>query len=332
MIYSSFFSNDVAYEITVICLSILLKTRQSWKTLYSLLSIDAEKILNFYNDRGTIDFHFSLYQPLKITQREIYEAKNLLNKVFKTGWHIAYYGSEYYPSQWIQLKNQAPPLIFFKGTPRFEDRVPIAVVGTTKPTHNCANITKELVRWMEQYGGYHISGGAPGVDSIGHETAIRLGCISQAILPYGIFHYPLPPAWEEAICENRMQIISPWLPTVKWSSSQAVRRNLFIATIAKIGCLLKPSHQGGSYSVGRNLLSRELPVFIYKPRGFASALRYLPEVYPLVDSQNKINYELLNMAIAKVKNLQPRETQDLFILSDRSEMSDLSDFSDKLNS
>lgn len=322
MIYSSFFSNKNVSFITSVCLSILKKTNQSWKMLHSLLSLDEEKILDIFNNRENIqksDYKNNsisdivLQEISTISRNDIEDAEQLLIKVQTEGWNIAFYNSEYYPKQWLYLQGQLPPLIFFKGMPDWNNNnIGVAVVGTTQPTAICVEKVEELVQFIVQANAYHISGGAIGVDQTGHDTAILWGGSTQAILPCGVFHYPIPYHWEEAIERNRMQIISPWIPSAKWEKQQAVRRNLFIASLAKIGCIFQPTHEGGSLRVAREILLRNLPVFVYEPRRYAKMLRYLPQVLPLVNDDGKLNYTHLQQAIIKVKNVREKLPEDLF--------------------
>ncbi|MGC8738876.1 MAG: DNA-processing protein DprA [Candidatus Hydrogenedens sp.] len=328
MIYSSFSSKKNAYFITSLCLSILKKTKQSWKTVHSLLSMDEEKILDIFNNLENIkqldyqNIHISniIFQEIStITPKDIKEAEQLLIKVQTEGWNISFYNAKYYPQQWQYLQGQPPPLIFFKGTLELNNNnTGIAVVGTTQPTVRCVEKVKELVKFIIDTGAYHISGGALGVDRTGHDTALLLGGTSQAILPCGIFHYTIPYYWEEAIKHDKMQVISPWLPTAKWESQQAVRRNLFIAVLAKIGCILQPTHEGGSLRVAQDILSRNLPVFIYEPQYYAKVLRHLPQVLPLVNDEGTINFTLVEQAIIKVRDIIEESPGNLFDLSNRS--------------
>ncbi|HOQ32867.1 MAG TPA: DNA-processing protein DprA [Candidatus Hydrogenedens sp.] len=322
MIYSSFSSKKNTSLITSACLSILKKTKQSWKTVHLLLSLDEEKILDIFNNRKDIKpFDFKsisisdiVFQKISIiSQKDIEEAEQLLMKVQKEGWNIAFFNSEYYPKQWLYLRGQLPPLIFFKGMLDCDNNNPgVAIVGTTQPTKKCIEKVEELVKFIIRAGAYPISGGAMGVDRTGHDTSIHIGGSTQVIIPCGVFHYPIPYHWERAIKCNKMQVISPWLPSAKWESQQAVRRNLFIASLAKVGCLFQPAHKGGSFRVAQEILSRHLPVFVYEPLYHAKILKHLPQVLPLVNDEGKLNYTLLEQALKKVKDIQEEPDKNLF--------------------
>ncbi|GEM_PF-1269934 len=325
MIYSSFSSPKVAEVITTICLTILKKTNQSWKIVYSLLSLEEEEILDIYKKRKSIInkfeinykynslTHLFLHQIPEINDKDIYNAEKILYKVLSEGWSIAFYNSEKYFRQWFPLKKQAPPLIFLKGPfCNHENNAGIAVVGTTQPSNDCVEITKQLVQLIVQLGAHHISGGAHGVDKIGHNTAIESGGFTRVILPCGILDYNIPYNWTQAIDNSRMQIISPWIPSAKWELSQAVRRNLFIASMARMGCILQPSNKGGSFRVAQNLLARNLTVFVYNPQKFAKALKYVPKALPLTTSTGKLNHSLIEQAIIKIKGFKEEPIKELF--------------------
>jgi len=315
MIYSSFSSVKTAKMITVFCLALLLKTDQSWKKLHLLLSQGEKKILDIISkirdmpksewdkDRGDILLEI---EQLRFSNQDILDAERMLERILQEGWNISFLGAEHYPQNWLLLRSQIPPIIFFKGlsTNNTNLNSSVAVVGTTKPNNICKKIVSELVSLIVRSGCSHVSGGADGIDRIGHDATIRFGGFTRAILPCGIFHYLLPTNWKEAIEKNSMQVISPWLPTARWTNSQAVRRNQLIASISQMACIIQPSHKGGSLKVAQNLLSQNMPVFAYNPQSYAKVLTYLPDVLPLTLPDGNLNYSSLEEYLHKIKNFK----------------------------
>lgn len=312
MIYSPFSSIKVTRTIAKFCLAILLKTNQSWKKLHLLLSRNEKNILDIISkiqdisesgwNKNNSDISLEI-EKLGLKSQDFMIAERILERVLQDGWYISFFGAEHYPQDWLLLKNQMPPIIFFKGLCSNTNlNAGVAVVGTTKPNNACKKIVSELIPIIVQSGCCHVSGGANGVDRLGHDAAIRYGGFTRAILPCGVFHYPLPANWKDAITNNSMQVISPWLPTARWTNSQAVRRNQLIASISQMACIIQPSHKGGSFKVAQNLLSQNMPVFIYNPQSYAQFLTYMPDVLPLTTDDSKLNYSALEESLHKVKN------------------------------
>jgi len=314
MIYSTFSTSDIAKRLTCFFLVLLRKTGQSWKIVHSLLSMGEDNVLCFLNGEGQ---HCNNYLQTRLVfdKEEFIKTEIYLNKILEEGWSIAYIGSDKYPKQWLPLGNDAPPIMFFKGKFPLDNTVKtVAVVGTTKPSQYMAKLVSDTVQFFVQHGFSHISGGAVGVDCIGHETVLSLSGFTRVILPCGIFCFNIPPLWEEGIQNGNMQLISPWLPDADWLKSQAVRRNQLIATLAHVGCVFQPSHAGGSLSVARNLLMRGLPVFVYNPQGFAKILDYLPKVTPLLKDNHELNYPELEKSLNIEIETTTHLPKDLFNL------------------
>ncbi len=312
MIYSPFSSIKVTRAIAKFCLAILLKTNQSWKKLHLLLSRNEKNILDIISkiqdisesgwNKNNSDISLEI-EKLGLKSQDFMIAERILERVLQDGWCISFFGAEHYPQDWLLLKNQMPPIIFFKGLCSNTNlNAGVAVVGTTEPNNACKKIVSELIPIIVQSSCCHVSGGANGVDRLGHDAAIRYGGFTRAILPCGVFNYPLPANWKDAITNNSMQVISPWLPTARWTNSQAVRRNQLIASISQMACIIQPSHKGGSFKVAQNLLSQNMPVFIYNPQSYAQFLTYMPDVLPLTTDDSKLNYSALEESLHKVKN------------------------------
>jgi len=324
MIYSSFSSIKVAKIITKFCIALLLKTNQSWKKLHLFLSQGEENILDIISkiqdipdsvcNKNRSDISLEI-EKLGLKCQDLMNAEGILERVLREEWNISFFGAEHYPQDWLLLKNQMPPIIFFKGLySNINLNASVAVVGTTKPNNVCKKIISDLISLIVQLGCFHVSGGANGIDRLGHDNTIQSGGFTLAILPCGVFHYPLPTNWKKAIENNSMQIISPWLPTAHWINSQAVRRNQLIASVSRMACIIQPSHKGGSFKVAQNLLSQNMPVFAYNPQSYAKFLTYLPNIFPLITPDGKLNYPELEKCLNKIKNIKNNHTTEFLNL------------------
>lgn len=293
------------------CLALLRQSEQSWKFVHHVVA----KL-----NRGELDFLHELIKlqrgivksiqlsfdgtVLTITPADVEQEQAILRKTCELGWNVAFYSSPNYPDEWLLKCARVPPLIFYRGKLSDLHKPFCAVVGTTRPNRDAKQLTKEVSQFLVENKLNHVSGGAHGVDMIGHETVLSQGGYSCAILPLGILHYNLPPHWNDYFQTGQLQIISPWHPETKWNSHSAVVRNKLMGYISQMACLISPSHLGGSYQVGKIVLEKGLPVFVSNPKNFASVLFHQPGVYSLIEN-NKLNKLALQSAIKLLHHRTP---------------------------
>jgi DNA processing protein len=90
-----------------------------------------------------------------------------------------------YPRRLKEI-NQAPPVLFIKGTINVEDDWAVAVVGTRRVTPYGRQVAAEIARFLAQNGVTVVSGLARGVDAIAHQAALQNGGRTIAVLGSGV--------------------------------------------------------------------------------------------------------------------------------------------------
>lgn len=90
-----------------------------------------------------------------------------------------------YPRRLKEI-NQPPPLLYVKGSINVEDEWAVAVVGTRRVTPYGRQVANELAIYLAQNGITVISGLARGVDAIAHQSALRAGGRTIAVLGSGV--------------------------------------------------------------------------------------------------------------------------------------------------
>lgn len=94
--------------------------------------------------------------------------------------------SEHYPKKLLKLNNY-PLVLFYRGDIScLENGLAIAVVGTRKPSGYGIRAAENLSAGLVQSGSVIVSGGAIGIDSIAHKSAIRLA--GKTVLVMGCGH------------------------------------------------------------------------------------------------------------------------------------------------
>lgn len=106
--------------------------------------------------------------------------------------HRLYYKNSDYPQKLRECAD-APSLLYAIGNVDFNNNFVLSIVGTRKPDSNAAIYIDKFVSDLRQYRNdiVIVSGLAAGVDTIAHETAIKYGFKTVAVMGTGFDHiYP----------------------------------------------------------------------------------------------------------------------------------------------
>lgn len=124
----------------------------------------------------------------------------------------------------------------------------VAVVGTREPAPEGVRVCTKIVRELAAAGVAIISGGAIGIDTIAHETALACGAPTVAILPSGFDH--LTPARNRAlfarIADGGGALVSEYPLGVRVRRYHFRRRNELIATYADALLVVRSRSTGGT--------------------------------------------------------------------------------------
>jgi len=90
-----------------------------------------------------------------------------------------------YPPQLAEL-DDAPPLLFVKGSVDILAMPGVAVIGTRRPSSYGRRVTSKMVRGIVRHGVVVISGMARGVDSLAHHLALKASGHTVAVLGCGV--------------------------------------------------------------------------------------------------------------------------------------------------
>ena len=132
-----------------------------------------------------------------------------------------------YPESLLELKDP-PPVLFFRGS--LKDLPLVGVVGTRNPTSYTELLVEELVKDIVEEGFGIVSGGAVGVDSKAHESAIEYGGYTLCVLGYGLMrarHYLV-----KRIDDGGGAIVSEFLPYERGDRFTFPKRNRIIAILS----------------------------------------------------------------------------------------------------
>ena len=108
-----------------------------------------------------------------------------MEKLDRYGVKILTYHNPDYPSRLKQIYDY-PPLLYVRGSLLPEDEWCLAVVGTRRATVYGRQVTEEIVADLAQSKITIVSGLAKGIDSVAHQSALKVGGRSIAVFASGL--------------------------------------------------------------------------------------------------------------------------------------------------
>jgi len=113
------------------------------------------------------------------------DLEKYMAQVAAQGISILTWEDDLYP---VRLKeiDQPPPVLYVRGTLTTEDSWAVAVVGTRRVSAYGRQVTEELASFLAANGVTVVSGLARGVDAIAHQSALKSGGRTIAVLGCGV--------------------------------------------------------------------------------------------------------------------------------------------------
>ncbi len=120
-----------------------------------------------------------------ISARKDINLDQVWSKIEAQGIKIVTWADEEYPNRLREI-DQPPPILYIRGEYLQDDLFAVAIVGTRKVTAYGRQVTEDIASFLASNGLTVISGLARGVDAIAHQTALRAGGRTIAILGTGV--------------------------------------------------------------------------------------------------------------------------------------------------
>jgi len=120
-----------------------------------------------------------------IQARETVDLEKLCKKIESQAIKILTWEDESYPQRLKEI-DQPPPVLYIRGEYVPDDLFAVAIVGTRRVTAYGRQITEELSSFLATNGITVISGLARGVDAIAHQSTLKAGGRTIAVLGCGV--------------------------------------------------------------------------------------------------------------------------------------------------
>ena len=192
------------------------------------------------------------------TQRSLREAEEIHQEILSAGARFITPEMASWPSGFIDLL--APPIgITVRGLLPQEES--IAIVGTRNPSHYGLSVTRSLTAGLIDHGFVIVSGGALGIDTEVHRSALNAEGITIAIIGSGVkVDYPASNRRLFEEIAERGAVISEVMPEVSARPERFLTRNRLIAAISRSTIVIEAAFRSGSLRTARDAAELLRPV------------------------------------------------------------------------
>jgi len=167
-------------------------------------------------------------------------------KIEAQGIKILTWADEEYPNRLREI-DQPPPILYIRGEYLQDDLFAVAIVGTRKVTAYGRQVTEEIASFLASNGISVISGLARGVDAIAHQSALRAGGRTIAILGSGVDKiYPPEHRGLADQIKERGAIISDYAVGTPPDASNFPPRNRIISGLSLAVVVIEAAETSGA--------------------------------------------------------------------------------------
>jgi DNA processing protein len=215
--------------------------------------------------------------PFKILENLLRVRKDcsldlILEKYQHQGIQVITWDDAGYPRRLHEI-DQPPPLLYIRGEWTDQDEFCVAVVGTRHPTAYGKQVAEELAAFLAVNGITVVSGLARGIDRHAHESSLKAGGRTVAVLGSGV-DYIYPPEnlrLAEQIIAGHGAVISDYAPGTPPESINFPPRNRIISGMTLASVIVEAGETSGalitaSFAAGQGRDVFAVPGGIYAPQ------------------------------------------------------------------
>lgn len=207
----------------------------------------------------------ALVRALGNTDNARQRAEAEIEYCVRSGIEVLCYGSEGYPRRLTECED-APPVLFYKGTADLNRRRIINIVGTRHCTVYGQDMVRRLVSGLQEAcpDVLIVSGLAYGIDICAHREALDKGIDTVAVLAHGL-DYLYPPRHKETALRmlDRGGLLTEHFTRTNADKLNFLRRNRIVAGMSDATVLVESASHGGGLVTARlaNEYNREVFAF-----------------------------------------------------------------------
>jgi DNA processing protein len=193
--------------------------------------------------------------------RESLDLEKYMAKLTSQGIRILTWDDELYPTRLNEI-DQPPPVLYLRGTLTTEDAWAVAVVGTRRVSAYGRQVAEELVACLANNGVTVVSGLARGVDAIAHQSAIKAGGRTVAVLGCGVDRiYPPEHVQLAAKIITSGALLSDYAPGTPPEAANFPPRNRIISGLAMATVVVEAGETSGALITAQFAIDQGREVF-----------------------------------------------------------------------
>lgn len=181
----------------------------------------------------------------------------------KHGLHIVTPDSEYYPENLLTLVDY-PAVLFVRGDYTcLNFGVPFGVIGSRTPSGYGVECAKGIVSALCDNDALIVSGGALGIDSVAHKTAIHCGGKTVLIMGcgHGCNYLPENAEMRKEVSKNGA-LVSEYPPFTPVERYTFPTRNRIISGMSKAVAIIEAADKSGTFSTAKHAASQGRKLFV----------------------------------------------------------------------
>lgn len=168
-----------------------------------------------------------------------------------------------YPKKLLKLPDY-PAVLFVKGDlATLNERLCVAVIGSREPSDYAKTAAHEITCALSSQGAVIVSGGALGVDSIGHKAALECKQKTVLVLGCGIeTHYLSSNAPLRAEISRNGALVSEFPPTLEPTAGSFPQRNRIISGVSDAVLIVQAGDRSGTLNTAKHAKNQGRPLFV----------------------------------------------------------------------
>jgi DNA processing protein len=181
-----------------------------------------------------------------VQAREQVDLQKVWARIESQGIKILTWKDAAYPQRLKEIE-QPPPVLYVRGEYLPDDLYAVAIVGTRRVTPYGRQITEELSSYLASNGITVVSGLARGVDAIAHQTALKAGGRTLAVLGSGVDK--IYPPEHRQLAQQMMEqgaIVSDYAPGTPPDASNFPPRNRIISGLSLAVVVVEAGETSGA--------------------------------------------------------------------------------------
>ncbi len=199
-----------------------------------------------------------------LLNKNIAECESIIYVCKKHSIHIVTPGSEYYPERLLELSDY-PAALFVRGdVSALISELPIGVIGSRTPSQYGENAARKIVKGLVNHRNVLIvSGGALGIDSVAHQSAIDAGGRTVLIMGcgHGASYLPENSELRKEVFRNGA-LVTEYPPFAPVSVKTFPERNRIVSGMSRGVVIVEAAERSGTFSTANHASRQGRDLFV----------------------------------------------------------------------